>query len=327
MKYQRPEKLSDSKLKAYHWWLHSRYSREDVSRKEVIGKHVETVRVMEARGLKHPRRDKLDRETNDVFAREGGPGSGNFGHAGRPGMVGGSTSGPGRGGVAQIPTTPLETRTKALLSAQEAIKEQALLYGVSEAEIVNTCEEWLQDHMDGSELSIRVPVDVVSTILDDGKLKTQYETHKTKGGVFDPEWRQRAERNAFGEHKEHPIYGYLHDRGGIAKAEHYGGARIVLNPTVQQRTTISVGDSLYHFDTQSAAPSPLGNLDRSSWDKEVFTIYRQAKGRRTGFDYIEAQIHGGVKTNDISKIVFDRVPSKSVIAKLSDKGISWEQSK
>ncbi len=43
MKYQRPEKLSASKLKAYHWWLHSRYSREDVSRKEVVGKHVEAV--------------------------------------------------------------------------------------------------------------------------------------------------------------------------------------------------------------------------------------------------------------------------------------------
>jgi len=78
MKYQEPEKLSDSKLKAYHWWLHSRYSREDVSRKEVARRHTEAVRVMEARGVKHPRQDKLDRATVDDFARrrEGGPGKG-----------------------------------------------------------------------------------------------------------------------------------------------------------------------------------------------------------------------------------------------------------
>jgi len=98
MKYQKPGKLSDSKLKAYHWWLHSRYSREDVSRKEVIGKHVEAVRVMEARGLKHSRRDKLDRATADDFERsieEGGPGSGHSDHAGRPGQHGGSLPGIG----------------------------------------------------------------------------------------------------------------------------------------------------------------------------------------------------------------------------------------
>ena len=110
MQYREPRKLSDSKLKAYHWWLHSRYSREDVSREEVVKKHVEAVRVMEVRGLKHPGRDKLDRETDDDFAREGGPGSGHHGHAGRPGSVGGSTSVSGGqvGGVAGFTGRPLE---------------------------------------------------------------------------------------------------------------------------------------------------------------------------------------------------------------------------
>jgi len=79
-----------------------------VSREEVVRKHTEAVRVMEARGVKHPGRDKLDRTTDEDFVRscEGGPGSGHHGHAGRPGHVGGSVSGAGSYGIGAPGSAP-----------------------------------------------------------------------------------------------------------------------------------------------------------------------------------------------------------------------------
>ena len=155
----------------------------------------------------------------------------------------------------------------------------------------------IEEYVDGKDLRvvINAPADVVSKILTDGRVKSQFET-KTSRGTLDFDARSEAETRMFNSHpdmdnKNRPIYGHVMEDGvdeSIRRtASHYGRAVIVLKKDVAERTTFTVGDSLL----SGHEPSRISEPKNSS-----------LSGGGSAF-YTEAQIHGQVKVSDIAYIV------------------------
>jgi hypothetical protein len=154
----------------------------------------------------------------------------------------------------------------------------------------------IEEYVNGKDMRVvvNVPPNVLSQILGDGRIKSQFET-KTSKGILDTYARQTAETRMFGTHpevsaKNRTIYGHVMNDGvddNILKvAIHYGRVAIVLKKDVAERTTFTVGDSLMHGSTPSRISEPK---DSSFIDSDAM--------------YVEAQIHGQVKLSDIAYIV------------------------
>ena len=136
--------------------------------------------------------------------------------------------------------------------------------------------------------------------------------------------------------QDRPVYGYL-SLGGLRAARPregvmsdgkwqsgdflstYGEVQVVLKPSVRARTTASHGDSI----DNGIIPS---SVDDPSW------LSFGAQGRMsTGWDppnptdlyYTEAQIHGGVRVEDIDEVVFNSEPDAATKAALKKAGVQW----
>lgn len=187
---------------------------------------------------------------------------------------------------------------------------------------------------------IRAPAGALGKILDDGRVKSQFETNAS-GGLLDNSMRSASERQMFGypndlPNKLRPIYGYMEedpthveDPGGDASM--YGDAKLVLKETVRQRTTFTVEDSMTgtfidppainkverSFElvrSPSLLTDPKWYADPSLGDYDQIPEWETVSP--TGEDgspagYVETQIHGGVSLNDIDYI---RVPPGSSAA-------------
>ncbi|MGW1741785.1 hypothetical protein ACWCPQ_23620 [Nocardia sp. NPDC001965] len=123
----------------------------------------------------------------------------------------------------------------------------------------------------------------------------------------------------------------------------YGDVQVVLKPEVLGRTTACVGDAVSHsFHTR---PSPV--LDPNAWSYGIVPHgaadtefgHHAALGVLTGIDrqydsaeflrhqYVEAQVHGGVKVSDIDHVIFPGEPPGALSEALSsarDGGIPWK---
>jgi hypothetical protein len=164
--------------------------------------------------------------------------------------------------------------------------------------------------------------------LDDGRLKTQFETG-TSSGVLDTQMRANFEAMDFGYDPvtfpaaQRPVYGYV-SVGGVRGASDldgavsgYGNIQIVLRDSVRPRITVTAGDSLDLRQTRR--PSPIDRID-----------YRSTAGHDRTYDerwllnsYVEAQIHGGVTWDDVAEVVFVRQPEPETVAALARRGVSW----
>jgi len=247
---------------------------------------------------------------------KGGPGSGNWAHIGRAGVVGGSAprdsgmsiaSGstwleryervkgkphPYAAELKKDPTTsekiPINTKTAEIVL--EYIRDRYLPEEIDAA--MAAAESLVKDE----PVSMRVPSEIlIDYILPQGKFKNQHETG-TSGGYLDSEYRKSAERTAFGEDlEEFPIYGYIKTENDYV--DMYGDARVVLKPSVRERTTITMDDSLENFTYKQVAPSPLTKLRPQCIDN----AYEPETGKFL-MSYIEAQIHGGLTLADIDYV-------------------------
>lgn len=154
----------------------------------------------------------------------------------------------------------------------------------------------IEEYVNGKDMRVvvNVPPNVLSQIIGDGRIKSQFET-KTSKGLLDTYARQTAETRMFGTHpevsaKNRTIYGHVMNEGvddSIQQvAIHYGRTAIVLKKDVAERTTFTVGDSLMNGSKPSRINDPKDS-SYSFWDAI----------------YTEAQIHGQVKVSDIAYIV------------------------
>ena len=202
----------------------------------------------------------------------------------------------------------------------------------------------------GKKVAVRVSPKTVEHILNDGRIKSQFETNKSSGKK-DVDMRASVERLLFGINdkpwqnaEKRPIYGYVAMDGirpaGIGSAQlgdpstdalsQYGNVQVVLKDSVRDRTTALFGDSLNNM--QEAIPTPINNPDWRSFQasrggitgKGLEGLDRSGENQdfRAGA-YAEAQIHGGVGVEDIEEIVFPSNPTATVKQQLEKAGIPY----
>lgn len=158
----------------------------------------------------------------------------------------------------------------------------------------------------------------VLKMIDDGRIKTQFET-RTSGGYLGNSMRATHEAVHYGIHPlssgaMRPVYGTIHANGVFSNrlngTTQYGKAIVVLKPEVHNRTTFALNDTLGSGRIHNPLNGPLTNrggsqdLNRQS--------YAMVSKRAQFHGYIEAQVHGGVGLGDIAMILMD---SPQAIAK------------
>lgn len=208
-------------------------------------------------------------------------------------------------------------------------------------------EDVLKGVMAKAHPCIAIGTDALSKSLDDGRLKSQFETN-TSGGWLDQGRRSEVEHNLMGypeggktpDH-ERPIYGHLaHDPIKNDVCRPYGDHTVVLHkPSIWHRTSVTVGDSLDNRDHIKPSPtqSPkahsvslrlFGSHDDSG-DKLMENISNLYSVDGAGFGpiggYTEAQYHGGVTKKDIHYVVVrgQGKQTADLKSKLDEHGVPW----
>lgn len=194
-------------------------------------------------------------------------------------------------------------------------------------------------------VSIVTPERNLVDILNSGEIQNGYVSGKSERGYADQlgtpsDSRMKMENKAFGLTEksplsERPVYGFVDSPGPADDPLDYGNAKIVLNPDVKERSTVTLGDSLdisrAAWDApfaDTAAPLLASNPNPS----DIFypsqgvipTSLTSTENISRDFGYVEAQIHGGLKTSDIARVEFYDKPKPEVAEALDAKGIPYK---
>ena len=193
----------------------------------------------------------------------------------------------------------------------------------------------LQELVAGKPIGTRIGDEAaLRSLLNDGRFKTSFDKDAIRANNMHAAStaRAQAERLLWGYPEDtdpaaRPVYGYVMPNGVMPSKDksdellsYYGRIQIVLKPQVANRATVSFADSLDGFSR--VRPSPIDDV---SWESAPLTpdinVYK-APGF-TDNSYIEAQIHGGVKTSDIAEVVFPSTPEVETQKALEKAGIPW----
>jgi hypothetical protein len=201
----------------------------------------------------------------------------------------------------------------------------------------------INKYLDENPVSVMMEEEVIDSILDDGEIKSIFGLSEGAKGREYVEHRLVYERAAFGYDQNtpigvRPVSGTVFPKSSNNQAvvgfgTGYGSTQIVLNDDVKSRTTFTIGDSLDKFQrpTKYGGKVPrtldLGRVaqSNSNANKKGINIFEE-KGFNS-FDYIETQVHGGIKLSDINKIVFHSpmyIDMEATTNRLNDMGIGWE---
>lgn len=158
------------------------------------------------------------------------------------------------------------------------------------------------------EVAVAADAGVIPDIISDGRLKNQFDTG-TSSGVMSWPTRVANEELQFGypydtPAEERPIYGIVSRHGGERAHEQYGNAYFYLKPEVQSRTTVTSVDSL----NRPVIPGPFRN---PGWRAAlppgyVDTAVRVDDSLFNHREYVEAQVHGGVRLSDVARVELTR---------------------
>lgn len=241
--------------------------------------------------------------------------------------------------------------SEASVQAHLAVYAQRHDLGPPSPKLKRELAKKLKNEFANKKIAVRVTPKNLEHILRDGRIKSQFETGKSKG-MNNQVGRAQYEQIMFGidpkidkNPEKRPIYGYVavdgirpatyHEGslGGIGTdaLTQYGQVQVVLKDSVRDRTTAMYGDSLNH--AAFGLPSPInqpswlsytpmnnqggitGNLDTLNRDPRDFKLRSQI--------YVEAQVHDGVSTDDIAEVVFPSKPSATVQQLLAERSIPW----
>jgi len=224
----------------------------------------------------------------------------------------------------------IDEQTEAILPRlRPRIKEPDL----TSEEYKRVAHEQLRALVKDRPVAIQFKSQHLDSFLETGRYRTQFETGTT-GGTLDVKGRTAAEGTGIGypddiDPKLRPVYGYLDFEadsfgGGVGS---YGDITFVMRNDVRRRSTVTVGDSLYAMQENQLAATPLDDPSIESMDTLVTPLYRYAKRRDvdsliSDVGYIEIQIQGGVRVEDVA---FIRDPRRKLsadkIADLEERGI------
>ncbi len=146
---------------------------------------------------------------------------------------------------------------------------------------------------------INVTAYALTQIISSGRYKTQFETQESNGAL-NPYIRAAFESGTMGLHPnmdatKRPVYGTMQTFESIVNTHpmsQYGTISLQLNENVRERSTVSYNDSLGMARDTAPAESTGKELDR------MFNTGSSG----AHFDYVEAQIHGGVSFSDVKAI-------------------------
>jgi hypothetical protein len=213
--------------------------------------------------------------------------------------------------------------------SQAIAPKLAIPQGLTRADLQRQAAEKLSAAIKDKPVIIRrAREDRLRQALADGRFKTQFET-STSSGYLNTEIRANFEDMTWGypidlPPAQRPVYGYV-SLHGVTKASQdqavaaYGNIQIVLRDTVRPRITVSASDSLAY--RRELRPSPIEHIDyRSTRGHDADYTSPDAAVR---YDYVEAQIHGGVTWDDVAEVVFARQPEQATIEALAQRGVSW----
>lgn len=190
------------------------------------------------------------------------------------------------------------------------IREKAARTKSTAEQIRSRLQKKAEKFSNEAHLYVRIPDDpkVLNSILNEGRLKTQFETG-TSRGALDNDYRAKAERALFGMPRDavpssRPIYGYAtNDLNGMptspGSVQGYGYVALKLKPSKRPYTTVTGGDSL----GRSYQPSPLNSPNYDSFDAEMLDKAKSIQG--AAHPYAEVQIGRGVSlADDVEEVIF-----------------------
>ena len=191
---------------------------------------------------------------------------------------------------------------------------------------VETAKGIIKNAMAEGKVTVAISLPSLKEVVAAGRFKNQFETG-TSGGLKNTTTRKIGEKAALDvdletKSKDRPIYGYITTNTGKVKSfeerandinvawqgilsifndstNQYGLIKVVLKDSVRARTTVTIGDSLR---TGVLADSINGTAP----DLVQMGLYRYGAPTHMGgmpaSSYLEAQITGGVKLEDIDTI-------------------------
>jgi len=208
----------------------------------------------------------------------------------------------------------------------------------------------LKEFLEGSEVVMAFNPRGFSKFVKEGEAKNGFEsgTGGIKVGRAKPylEARRRGEQNVLGlpedtEPKGRPVYAALEhpDRskslqgGSGMQMSNYGGIQVIFDNSVKDRSTFTLGDSLDYASGRKIMASPVrdpANSKRSEGEdrKVQVTFSKEPTHSQNIFvntpsidfatmspAYVEAQIHGGLRSADIKEVRYFRgheIPAATV---------------
>lgn len=205
---------------------------------------------------------------------------------------------------------------------------------------------------DSTRLGSRCDIETLENILNDGRMKSLFETG-TSGGAKDPPYRSIVElmQMSYPEDslpQDRPIYGMLFDAADLSglnpsewRGRNYGSAVIVFKHEAKRYATFTVGDSLNSYPQALVAPSPMLEPSADSVPSYIWrfvlkdirqgaplSVKSVSRQPLVSNAYIEAQIHKNRATIDqIEAVVFGKdIPDEKIPRELLRKrGIPWRK--
>lgn len=200
-------------------------------------------------------------------------------------------------------------------------------------ELIEKCNPW-----------IRVTPEVLTLVLQGGRFKSQFETHASRG-MRSPELRAAVEHGFHGyavdmEPQLRPISAYLSDdpSGRTYNIGSYGSIAVGLSDRLAPRITVTIESplALVHKGWVIGHPVPMNELSMEALSlitlnqPHPYSIGGRAdpltwRSVRDMGKFTEAQVHGGLRVSDITKVIFydpkKAVEHPELLAMLYDQGI------
>lgn len=244
-----------------------------------------------------------------------------------------------RAGTTYQPTAETLRAVSAYIDEQVARAAPQLGPRIGEADLTpermkSLAYDALVDLVAERDVAIQFRSQLLDSLLDTGRYRTQFETGTT-GGTLDKKARTQAEATGIGiptkiDPRLRPVYGYV-DFGADSfhgNVGGYGDITLVMRPEVRARSTVTVGDSLYGMKARQVAATPLEAPLPESMDTLIGPLYQYARrgdlrGLINNVDYLEVQIQGGVTVEDIA-FVRDQGGklTEAQVAALGERGIA-----
>jgi hypothetical protein len=210
--------------------------------------------------------------------------------------------------------------------------------GLSPAERANALDVATQFSKRGTVM-VATPPEVALRILSGDRAKSQFETGTSKG-FMDPDVRATAETKMYKVHpgmdpEERHTYGYVSLKNlkdtadsGLSGGDtalgpaRYGSIRFRLAPSVNERTGITLGDSL-------GSPATPIRMGTTPTDRQAVSAvghsggepYRGDIGRLQRDSYVEAQISGGWSSGDVTRVYVPAGQNEDVVSAATEAGI------